>query len=174
MARSLVCGVNLDDLLARYDRARCYWKTLNQSFEEMDTKCLTILPRWGMTRAGALYRLPTPERRIFVSVGGVSPIPTPRTRGLIGGSGSKEIIQRAINGGMDMVEASILTGIVNWATPQSTDAKHTTLPPSRKNRQGRQISNDLAKMDLRQEGMKMNPEWFEALMGLPGGWTEID
>jgi hypothetical protein len=46
--------------LAYYDREACCWRTSQGTFPWDSTPSSVTLPRWGMTRAGELYELPTP------------------------------------------------------------------------------------------------------------------
>ena len=62
-----------------------------------------------------------------------------------------------------------LPGIVKmWPTPAAQDAKNATLPPSQSDRDtvpGAVIRSG--------ETGQLNPEWVEALMCFPIGWTEV-
>ncbi len=63
-------------LLGRYDRDLCLWKTAQCSLIEDSGECLATFPRWGMTRNGVLYLLPTPERRTSANASGLLAAPT--------------------------------------------------------------------------------------------------
>ncbi|GIO02982.1 hypothetical protein J5TS2_36500 [Brevibacillus halotolerans] len=56
-----------------------------------------------------------------------------------------------------------------WPTPASQDAKNSTLPPS-------QINRDSVPGAIMREGHEgqLNPDWVEALMGFPIGWTNLE
>jgi hypothetical protein len=75
LARDLVYGLSSSVLLASYDRALCSWRTSQLSLPGMAPSLLDRLPRWGMTRGGALYELPTPARHTSESDGFVWPAP---------------------------------------------------------------------------------------------------
>lgn len=61
---------------ARYDPVTCSWRTsLVTSLWDLPMSSVT-LRRWGMTRRGELYELPTPELRT-VALGCSSLLPTP-------------------------------------------------------------------------------------------------
>lgn len=77
-AQLLVYGGNSPGLLARFDPAGSCWKMLQRSLlpDVVAQKLLRRLPPWGMTRSGALYRLPMPERRTCVNAGSVWPTAT--------------------------------------------------------------------------------------------------
>lgn len=62
LARDLVYGLSSRVLLASYDPALCSWRTSQLSLPGMAPSLLDRLPKWGMTRGGALYELPTPAR----------------------------------------------------------------------------------------------------------------
>ena len=70
--------------------------------------------------------------------------PTPRGRDLIGGSGSKRMIQKAITNGMDSLPTEQMTGL------------------------------SLGSPDSDQPQGELNPAFVELLMGFPVGWTSLD
>ncbi|WP_029422101.1 hypothetical protein [Alicyclobacillus macrosporangiidus] len=63
--------------------------------------------------------------------------------------------------------ANLQTAVM-WNTPAAQDAKNATLPESQKTR-------DTLPGDVARSGAKgaLNPDWVEALMGLPVGWTDV-
>lgn len=61
-----------------------------------------------------------------------------------------------------------LSGVVHlWPTPAAQDAKNATLPPS-------QFERDTVPGAVMRQGHQgqLNPEWMEALMNFPIGWTD--
>lgn len=109
--------------------------------------------------------------------------PTPRTFVLIGGSGSKQMMQGAVNMGMDQSEAEMMSGLKLWPTPQARDWKGETganrhsenLPDTMKRLE---TIDDLVQVitEAVQPSRKkfLNPEFVELLMGFPVGWTSLD
>jgi hypothetical protein len=55
------CGSTNAVSLARYDRAKCGWKTPQLLLLEEGSESLETLPAWGMTVGGELFLLPTPS-----------------------------------------------------------------------------------------------------------------
>ncbi len=53
-------GARWPGSLARYNPDSCLWRTHQISLLEAEPKLLDALPRWGMTRGGELWPLPTP------------------------------------------------------------------------------------------------------------------
>jgi hypothetical protein len=61
MGKNPDCGVKCEESLAKFDPHTSSWKIPQLSLEEGLTSSLEILPRWGMTRNGELFRLNKPE-----------------------------------------------------------------------------------------------------------------
>lgn len=78
------------------------------------------LPQSGSMRNGHIYALLMQAHR--TAGNGGSAWPTARTRGLIGGTGSKEMMQKAA--ALGVTEASAMAGLNVWPTPTSQNAKH--------------------------------------------------
>jgi hypothetical protein len=59
--------------------------------------------------------------------------------------------------------------VKTWPTPAAQDGKNSNLPPS-------QIDRDTVPGAIMREvgDGQLNPEWVEALMNFPIGWTEVD
>jgi hypothetical protein len=55
------CGTTWRGWLAKYDPATSLWRTAQCSLHEEEQESLQTLPRWGMTRNGLLWELPTLE-----------------------------------------------------------------------------------------------------------------
>ena len=69
-------GLSSHDLLAIYDPALCCWRTFQTSFMWEEVSSLDSLPKWGMTRCGSLYKLPSLAHPISVNVGSLWPTTT--------------------------------------------------------------------------------------------------
>ncbi len=189
MARDLVFGLKWLALLANYDPASSCWKTLQLSLlpEVEGLGLLPTLPKWGMTRGGALYERPTLERHTNGRGGGAWPTITEHgnynQKGMSKNSGdglataikywpttqardwknptqqNSPRIQRKLAEGWSMDLADVAT----WATPTSTKSVR-----SKAFRRGR---NPNPYEQAQTEGGKLNPDWVETLMGYPIGWT---
>lgn len=174
LARALVSGASSPDSLAKFDPVSCSWKTSQRSLDGTGYKSFVTLPKWGMTRDGELYQRPTPEPRIFESVFGWWPTPTasdtanrmPPKDFVITRNGTLRRVNK--KGGTSF---SRLSEVVRWVSPTAHDGSQSTLPPAALKR--RSLTGQLARMGLRQDGMKLNPDWVESLMGLPSGWTDV-
>lgn len=115
------CGDTWRGWLAKYDPDTSLWKTAQCSLLEGESESLETLPKWGMTVAGRLWELPTLEPTISGTECGLwaspnawdwkdsgasqgnrkSPNlgtqvhwPTPRTKGMCGGSGSWDLLNK--------------------------------------------------------------------------------
>jgi hypothetical protein len=117
------CGEKWRGWLAKYDPDSCSWRTAQCSLLEDLNECLEILPRSGMTRDGLLWELPMLAHHTSETESGLWPTPvalmggmyyegnwenrkspslatavliwpTPRTKGMCGGSGSWELLKK--------------------------------------------------------------------------------
>jgi site-specific DNA-cytosine methylase len=62
-------------------------------------------------------------------------------------------------------------------TPTAQDAKNSTLPPSQRGRDsipGEVIKRQGLTNAIEVTGRQLNPEFVEALMGFPIGWTDVE
>ena len=121
--------------------------------------------------------------------------PSPRTRGLLGGNGSREMVQQKVESGeLTEEEAVAILGVKLWAIPTGQDAKNTA-GPGREKRHGPMLnlqvnkwptptgddannvtraSGDFQSLSREVEG-SLNPDWVEQhLMSLPEGWTRLE
>ena len=114
------CGEKWHGWLAKYDHSTSSWKTPQCSLLEEELESLATLPKWGMTVNGLLWEqpmlepitkgtgcgfLPTPNARDWKDtdksgnrkspgLGVVAHWPTPRTKGMCGGSGSWDLLKK--------------------------------------------------------------------------------
>jgi hypothetical protein len=115
------CGVTWRGWLAKYDPDSCSWKTPQCSLLGEEPELLATLPRWGMTVDGLLWEQPTLEpitsetecglwaspnardwkdsgasqgNRKSPNLGTQVHWPTPRTKGMCGGSGSWDLLNK--------------------------------------------------------------------------------
>tara|TARA_R110000824_G_C14789383_1_gene633044 strand:+ start:215 stop:502 length:288 start_codon:yes stop_codon:yes gene_type:complete len=91
--------------------------------------------------------------------------PTPRTRGLLGGTGSKEMMMAAVDAGFSTrEEAERMMGLKMWPKPTTQDAANN----------GGKSQYERNSLPLNAAvGGSLNPEWVEWLMGYPIGWTDL-
>jgi DNA (cytosine-5)-methyltransferase 1 len=93
--------------------------------------------------------------------------PTPRTRGLLGGSGSREMMQTLVeSGALDETEAALMLGAKLWPTPTGRDWRSGKASPETMAKNSRPLS-EVA-------GGQLNPSWVDWLMGFPIGWTALE
>lgn len=193
-----ICGPNSNALLGNYDHESHSWRTSQLSLPGMAPSLLETLPKWGMSVAGALYQLPTPERLTSESAGGVSLWTTPTSQNAKHAAPTEwEQENRPTH---LHVQAAM------WPTPQSRDYRSGDQPDSprqrRKAEQGWSPNlNDVVNWptptarDFRAPGSEearprrmaeraqpltehaggtLNPAWVEMLQGYPPGWTALD
>jgi hypothetical protein len=75
LAQDPGCGGKWRKSSVKYDLESSSWKTHLCLWEEVLPWCSVILPKWGMTRSGALFQHPTLERPISVIAAGLWPTP---------------------------------------------------------------------------------------------------
>jgi hypothetical protein len=155
-------GVKWRESSARYDLTKSTWKTHLCLWEEDLHWSSVSLPKWGMTRSGALFQHPTLERPISAIASGLWPTPTmsdgpggPGNQGRQGGLNLRTKVARS------------------WPTPVASMAKGSS-PAALTRKSGADRSNDrLDHAVMASDGGQLNPEWVEWLMGWPIGWTEL-
>jgi hypothetical protein len=154
MALDLGSGVKWRESSARYDLGSSSWKTHLCLWEEDLPWSSVILPKWGMTRSGALYQHPTLERPISAIDAGLWPTIT--VHGNHNQPGSSKSAGWGLNSAVKL-----------WPTPVRRDYRHPG--KSRMERTGSKSGECLPQV----VGGPLNPEWVEWLMGWPSGWTEL-
>jgi len=171
-------------LLGRYDRDLCLWKTAQCSLIEDSGECLATFPRWGMTRNGVLYLLPTPERRTSANASGLLPTPvaSDATTGAIIGKDDKFYMTKTgmprkvnRNGKDGSVGLGRLVQLKSFPTPAARDYKGARKPETMAQTGRNPNTNSLPDAVEFQHGEtgRLNPQWVEWLMGWPIGWTEL-
>ncbi len=160
--RDLGSGAKWHESSARYDLNSSTWKTHLCLWEEDLPWSSVSLPKWGMTRSGALFQHPTLERPTSGTEPGLWPTPT-RSDGA-GGTGN-----RGRKGGLNLRTAVART----WPTPVASMAKGSSQAALTR-KSGADRSNDrLDHAVMASDGGQLTPEWVEWLMGWPIGWTEL-
>ena len=160
------CGGNFTASSRKSNRAGSLQKTSQPFALEDWIKFSGRSLRSGMMRNGIVYPL---QPLAHLTAGTESGYwPTPRTRGLIGGSGSKAIMQSIVDKGiLSSSEASAMSGLRLFPTPTSRDYKGL----SGKGRQERK--GNPADTLPNAIGGKLNPRWVEWLMGFSDGHTDL-
>ena len=160
--RDLAYGVKWRESSAKYDLGSSTWKTHLCLWEEDLHWSSVTLPKWGMTRSGALFQHPTLERPISVTAFGL--LPTPMAGDSRRGDCSSERQRRS---------PSAVSAFRTWPTPVASMAKGSS-PAALIRKSGATRSNDrLDHAVMASDGGQLNPEWVEWLMGWPIGWTEL-
>lgn len=162
MGPDLGSGVKWRESSARYDLQSSTWKTHLCLWEEDLPWSSVTLPKWGMTRSGALFQHPTLERPISATAAGLWPTPlrSDATRGDCNSERSRR-------------SPSLVSAYRSWPTPVASMAKGSS-PAALTRKSGADRSNDrLDHAVMASDGGQLNPEWVEWLMGWPIGWTEL-
>ncbi|CAI8898511.1 conserved hypothetical protein [Pseudomonas sp. IT-232MI5] len=184
-------GVKWRESSARYDLSSSTWKTHLCLWEEDLHWSSVTLPKWGMTRSGALFQHPTAERPI--SGTGYGLLPTPWAGDSRRGDCLSERLRRSPNlvtaanlwstptvhgnhnhpGSSKNAGWGLSSAVKQWPTPVASMAKGSS-PAALTRKSGADRSNDrLDHAVMASDGGQLNPEWVEWLMGWPIGWTEL-
>jgi len=164
-ASAPACGAKWPASSVRYDPASSEWKTAHCLWEEVLPWSSVILPTWGMTRSGSVYRHPTAERPI--SGIGVGLWPTPTVCGNYNRSGAS-----AKSGD------GLATAVTQRTWPTATATAYKGWSPNH----NRADTDDRLDYSVERESfrpgqqtppMRLNPEWVEWLMGWPIGHTGL-
>ena len=187
MVPALASGAKWHESSARYDLDSSTWKTHRCLWEEDLHWSSVTLPKWGMTRSGALFQHPTAERPISVTAFGlwqtivaddavsrpggkwnsrgepklsaeVKMWPTPTRADGSGGPG-----HQGRKGGLNLRTAVSRS----WPTPCASASKGSS-PASLVRKTGKSRANDrIDHAVMASDGGQLNPEWVEWLMGWP-------
>ena len=153
------CGEKWRESSVRYDLDSSSWKIHLSLFPEDLQWSLVTLPKWGMTRSGAVYQHPTLERPISATGSGLWQTPV-----------ADDSVNRA-KGKWNSRGEPKLSGQVlspkHWPTTVRRDYRHP-------GRSGMERTGSKAGECLPQiVGGALNPTWVEWLMGWPLGWTDL-
>ena len=174
MAINQVCGNIWRELSVKYDRDTRSWKTHQCLFPEDLPESLVTLPKWGMTRSGAVLERTTPfglmeiRARIMNAkeYGSLQRFPTPRSNDA----------QKRGNFDITNHRNGLPAAVKRFPTPRASDSKGSGQAVKRKD--GRSRMDQLAYATERNTdgtpvGGQLNPMWVEWLMGWPIGWTDL-
>ena len=200
MASAPACGEKWRESSVRYDLGSSSWKIHLSLFPEDLPWSSVTLPKWGMTRSGALFQHPTAERPISGNVAGLWPTITvhgnhnqpgssknagwglssavkqwPTPTATLATKGGRVTPRKSREGGT-LIEA---VSARSWPTPcasasASASASKGSSPASLIRKSGKSRVNDrIDHAVMASDGGQLNPEWVEWLMGWPIGWTEL-
>ena len=195
MAPDQAYGQRWRESSARYDLKSSSWKTHLCLWEEDLHWSSVTLPKWGMTRSGALFQHPTLARPISANASGLWPTITvcgnhnqpgssknagwglssavkqwPTPTATLATKGGRVTPRKSREGGTLIEAVSART----WPTPQASDSnKWSNQTLEDRKAKGQQIRLSTAVSPQGCQGGQLNPEWVEWLMGWPIGWTEL-
>ena len=174
-------------LLASFDRATCFWRTLQQSFLTDSEPFSQTWPRWGMTAGGYAYAHPMSGRRIIEIDGFYWQTPVAddsvnREKGKFNSRGEPKLsaqvkywptprandAEKRGNFDTSNKRNGLPAAAKMWPTPTTNDAKNSTLPESQIFRDG--MAGALMR-DGEKAGGQLNPDWVAWLMGFPIAWA---
>jgi hypothetical protein len=162
------CGNTWRGWLAKFNPDSFSWRTAQCSFLEDLNECLQTLPRWGMTRNGLLWELPTLELTTSGTGCGLSESwPTPRSCSAMAATITPESAwNEKRNPNLETI-----VGKRMFPTPCQRDYKGAVKAGKRVTKSGK-IQN-YGEQFPNVVGGKLNPTWVEWLMGWPLEWTDL-
>jgi len=183
-------GARLLGSFATYHPRSCSWRMSQGSLFADSLPYSLPLPHWGSMRNGALYERKTPERltdgRAFSS-SRLTPTKDAPTSGSFWPT-PDALAKERINGGAGRsleAERPTLALLAHmWPTPNCTDHKGSARPGQRRRQLSEAVEQKLEGTHLdpatKKDGSStsdrvvLSPEFVEAIMGLPTGWTACD
>jgi hypothetical protein len=197
-AKPPACGGTWRELLVKFDRASCSWKTHQCLWEEDLPESSLTLPRWGSMHDGELWERSTPALPTSGNESGSWATPT--TMDKLPPKSAKALHKEATLARPGRTKPANLRDQVSnahmWPTPCASEARQG-LQIRREGKKGSQQSLSTAVLfatpqarDFRtgqasrwenpertrnlndQIGGQLNPNWVEWLMGWPIGWTD--
>ena len=189
-------GQTLNESLARFHPGSCSWRTFQTSIIQSAPQSLETWPKWGLTRLGALYALPTLAHPIEERDGLSWQLPTPTTqmnqtcesmnhskahrnlKKLLYPTPTASEAEKAGKYKKGQTGNSLVAkakrGELIYPTPTAREPNDLGLNLDR----GRYSNDTLTRKVSNQEGLKtggrLNPQWVEWLMGWPIGWTDLE
>lgn len=185
----------------RHDQDSSSWKTAHCLWEEDLPWSSVILPKWGMTRNGHVYRHPTQERPISGIASGlwqtiVADDSADRKAGKWNSRGEPKLSAQVMNPqywptptvcgnhnrkGLSATSGDGLATIVKqrtWptATATATASKGWSKNHNRANSDDRldyTVERENFQLGQQTPPMRLNPDWVEWLMGWPIGHTDL-
>lgn len=154
MGHDQVCGQKWRGSLAKYDPVSHSWKTAQLSLLGDSGEFSETWPRWGMTRAGEFYPLPTPAPGTYGNASGLLPTLT-----VCGNYNRKGASATSGDG--------LATALARLPTLCARD--HRYPGRSRMERTGSTAGECLPQV----VGGPLNPEWCEWFMGVPARMDRI-
>ena len=192
-------GAKWPESSVRYDPDSSEWKTAHCLWEEVLPWSSVILPTWGMTRSGSVYRHPTAERPISGTGAGlwqtiVADDSADRAKGKWNSRGEPKLSAQVLHpeywptptvcGNYNRKGASassgdgLATAVTRRTWPTATATAHKGWSPNH----NRAMTDDRLDYSVERESfqtgqqtppMRLNPEWVEWLMGWPIGHTGL-
>lgn len=160
------CGEKWRESSVRYDLDSSSWKIHLSLFPEDLPWSSVTLPRWGMTRSGAVYQHPTAERPISATEYGLwqTPVADDAVSMAKGKWNSR---------GEPKLSGQVLSP-AHWPTPNASDGrKWSNQSLAERKAKGQQVRLNTAVSPDGGAGGLLNPTWVEWLMGWPLGWTDL-
>lgn len=166
MVSEAVFGGSSHESFASFDPDSWSWRTSQRSLISGWTTFSEAFPIAGTMRSGRAFALPTLVLHTAASDCSSSPGAWPTaTASDANGSGSRNTATSKAHPGTSLTDAVRGDGGTGrWPTPCASDHHGSYRPGQRRGQLG----------DAVQCHGRLNPDWVEALMGFPPGWTRID
>jgi hypothetical protein len=152
------------ELLAKYDRNTCSWKTLHSLPLEDSTSLLETLPKWGMTRNGELLEQTMPDFPTIEKECGYWA--TPAARDWKDTPRMSKVREKGKNR-IDTLPRQIYSSLDGSGLFKAPTIQLLVIP----DKNNLQLSLESNTTERKQ--FLLNPTWVEWLMGWPLEWTGL-
>lgn len=171
--READCGPNLQESLAKYDRATSSWRTRQCSLFEGLGECLETFPKAGTMRNGSLWERTTAEPRTDESACGYWRTPDAGAGGEISDEKAADYAAGKPRKSGSAIQIRLCDQVRHrklWPTPKCQDSR-TALRDRGKSNLGEVVHGGIETLPTKTA--RLNPNWVEWLMGWPIGWTDL-
>lgn len=166
-------GLNLQESLAKYDRATSSWKTRQcLLFGGLD-ECLETFPKAGTMRNGSLWERTTAEPRTGERECGYWRTPDAGVGGEISDEKAADYAAGKPRKSGSAIQIRLCDQVRHrklWPTPKCQDSR-TALRDRGKSNLGEVVHGGIETLPTKTA--RLNPAWVEWLMGWPIGWTDL-
>lgn len=166
-------GLNLQESLAKYDRATSSWKTRQCSLFGGLEECLETFPKAGTMRNGSLWERTTAEPRTDERECGYWRTPDAGAGGEISDEKAADYAAGKPRKSGSAIQIRLCDQVRHrklWPTPKCQDSR-TELRDRGKSNLGEVVHGGMQTPPTKTA--RLNPAWVEWLMGWPIGWSDL-
>ena len=166
-------GLNLQESLAKYDRATSSWRTRQCLLFGGLEECLVTFPKAGTMRNGVLWELTMWERLTSEKECGFWRTPDTGVGKEISESKARDYANKTPRPSGYQIQIRLCDQVkypMLWPTPKCQDSR-AALWDRGKSNLGEVVHGGIETLPTKTA--RLNPAWVEWLMGWPIGWTDL-